>query len=111
MYAFQDSTQVSGELVNVAGMNLTPQQITAAIGRLFAFLIKASLVLATTVAYIQLFFRLIWSCESKLSTLDELFSDLFDITALSRPLGFAHHAISSHGGMETNSTHSFFNAH
>lgn len=81
-YASLDSTAVSSESWNIAGWEASQQQINIATGTLFAFVVKASLILAASIAYMQLFFRALNTKDFKLSTLDHWYGALDDLPSL-----------------------------
>ncbi|CZT20043.1 uncharacterized protein RCC_05900 [Ramularia collo-cygni] len=81
-YSSLTGSAVSSNPINVVGWTTTQQQINIAIGTAFAFLVKASLILACSTAYMQLLFRAINRKSFKLSTLDNWFGGLNDLWSL-----------------------------
>ncbi|GIZ43183.1 hypothetical protein CKM354_000642100 [Cercospora kikuchii] len=84
-HAFYNSlhgTEVRSTPFQLAGWEITPQQLNTAGGTAFAFAVKASLVLAISTAYVQLFFRAIAKVGYHFACIDSWFSGLGDITAL-----------------------------
>lgn len=77
-YSSLDGTQVHSGVYRIAGTNVSPQQYNIAVGTTFAFLVKASLTLAVSIAYTQAFWRAAKASEKgrQLSTLDTLYSAL-----------------------------------
>lgn len=78
-YASLAGTAVSSDPIKVVGWTTTQQQINIAIGTAFAFVVKASLILACSTAYMQLLFQAINRKSFKLSTLDNWFGGLNNI--------------------------------
>lgn len=81
-YASLAGSAVSSDPIKVVGWTTTQQQINIAIGTAFAFVVKASLILACSTAYIQLLFKAINRTDFKLSTLDNWFGGLNDLWSL-----------------------------
>ena len=69
---------------HILGSDISSQQINIAGGTAFAFLVKASLIAAVAVCYIQLFWRTMAyrSRENTLESLDTTFSALTNILVL-----------------------------
>lgn len=78
-YASLAGSSVGSDPIDIAGWMTTQQQINIAIGTAFAFVVKASLILACSTAYIQLLFKAINRTSFKLSTLDNWFGGLNDL--------------------------------
>lgn len=82
--------RLDGTVANTAGIlgsDVSRQQASIAIGTAFAFLVKASLVYAVTIAYVQIFWK-----EAKapnaaptLSTLDDLSCAIDNLLVLFKP--------------------------
>ncbi|PIA93527.1 hypothetical protein CB0940_03962 [Cercospora beticola] len=81
-YRSLQNTEVRSAPYQFAGWQITPQQLNTAGGTAFAFAVKASLVLAISTAYVQLFFRAITKVSHSMACIDSWFSGLGDITAL-----------------------------
>lgn len=81
-YASLAGSPVSSDPIRVVGWTTTQQQINIALGTAFAFVVKASLILACSTVYMQLLFRAINRKSFKLSTLDNWFSGLNDLWSL-----------------------------
>lgn len=84
-HAFYNSLQgreVSDHQYRVGGWTASSQQINIAAGTAFAFTVKASLVLASAIAYTQLYFRLLTTSTNSLQKLDRWFSGLHDFVSL-----------------------------
>ena len=81
-YRSLQSTEVRSAPYHFAGWQITPQQLNTAGGTAFAFTVKASLVLAISTAYVQLFFRAIAKSGHEFASIDSWFSGLGDITSL-----------------------------
>ncbi|KAF7198631.1 hypothetical protein HII31_00370 [Pseudocercospora fuligena] len=82
-HAFYESlrgTQLSSEPFKFAGLQASQQQFSTTVGTAFAFLFKASVVLAASAAYMQLFFRTLHSGSYSIGTLDNWYSSLSDIS-------------------------------
>ncbi|USW49231.1 hypothetical protein Slin15195_G025500 [Septoria linicola] len=81
-YASLAGTAVSSDPIKVVGWTTTQQQINIAVGTAFAFVVKASLILACSTAYMQLLFGVINRQSFKLSQLDNWFGGLSDFWSL-----------------------------
>ncbi|KXT02828.1 hypothetical protein AC578_5395 [Pseudocercospora eumusae] len=68
----------------LAGWTTSQQQLVSVAGVLFAFVVKASLILCASIAYMQLFFRAIQIHGLRMKTLDQWFAALGDIRSLFR---------------------------
>ncbi|KAF2716058.1 hypothetical protein K431DRAFT_30342 [Polychaeton citri CBS 116435] len=80
---------LNGEIVatgsyHVANSTVSKQQFNIAVGTAFAFIVKSMLAMAITVAYTQLFWRVLRKADRgvRLASADAAFSALQDITAL-----------------------------
>ena len=60
---------------------LSKQEVKIAIGTLFAFLVKAALVLAVAIAYTQVVWKAVKRQETSLLTVDTLFSILGNVSS------------------------------
>ncbi|PPJ49634.1 hypothetical protein CBER1_02171 [Cercospora berteroae] len=85
-YSSLQSTEVRSTPYQFAGWQITSQQLNTAGGTAFAFAVKASLVLAISPAYVQLFFRAVAKLGRDLACIDSWFSGLGDITSLLLPI-------------------------
>ncbi|KAF7186308.1 hypothetical protein HII31_12383 [Pseudocercospora fuligena] len=81
-YQSLDATPVDSNRFDLAGWTTSQQQLVSVAGVLFAFVVKASLILCASIAYIQLFFRAIQTRDFRLKTLDQWFAALGDIRSL-----------------------------
>ncbi|GIZ46349.1 hypothetical protein CKM354_000947700 [Cercospora kikuchii] len=81
-YASLAGAAVSSEPIKVVGWSTTQQQINIAVGTAFAFVVKASLILACSTAYIQLLFGALNRKAFKLEVLDNWFAGLGDLWSL-----------------------------
>ncbi|KAI5367422.1 hypothetical protein Slin14017_G024580 [Septoria linicola] len=81
-YASLAGTAVSSDPIKVVGWTTTQQQVNVAVGTAFAFVVKASLILACSTAYMQLLFGAINRQSFKLSQLDNWFGGLSDFWSL-----------------------------
>ena len=77
-YASLAGTAVSSDPIKVVGWTTTQQQINVAVGTAFAFVVKASLILACSTAYMQLLFGAINRESFRLEVLDNWFGGLND---------------------------------
>ena len=77
-YASLAGTAVSSDPIKVVGWTTTQQQINIAVGTAFAFVVKASLILACSTAYMQLLFGAINRKSFRLEVLDNWFGGLND---------------------------------
>ncbi|KAF2161397.1 hypothetical protein M409DRAFT_28131 [Zasmidium cellare ATCC 36951] len=83
-HAFYNSLQgreVSSHQYHVGTWTASSQQVNTAAGTAFAFVVKASLVLASAIAYTQLYFRLLATGINSLQKLDRWFSGLHDFVS------------------------------
>lgn len=80
-YKSLQGTEVSSRNVNIAGWKASSQQLNTAGGTAFAFVVKASLILATSVAYFQLLFRTLTTGTFTLRQLDNAYAGLEDLIA------------------------------
>ncbi|WPG99355.1 Hypothetical protein R9X50_00216900 [Acrodontium crateriforme] len=78
-YQSLDGNEASTQPFQVAGWVVSQQQLVTAAGTAFAFLVKASLVLAVSTAYIQLIFRAMTKYEFRVEQLDDIFGAMEDI--------------------------------
>jgi hypothetical protein len=62
-------------------LNVSKQQVYTAIGTAFAFLVKAALALALSMAYTQVVWKAVKRQETTLSTINTLFSILGNVSA------------------------------
>ena len=81
-YQSLDRTEVLSGSISIAGIHTTQQQLVSVAGVSIAFVFKASLVLCASVAYIQLFFRVIIIRSFKNETLDHWYTALEDVRSL-----------------------------
>lgn len=79
-YQSLDGTHVSTEGYSFAGLTLSRQQTNTNVGTAFAFLVRACLVVAISVAYVQVFWKAFMAGTSKkspaLGQIDTSFSAL-----------------------------------
>ncbi|TIA32899.1 hypothetical protein D6C78_07919 [Aureobasidium pullulans] len=83
--ALTGSAAPTGEY-DIAGTNISKQKFNTAVGTAFAFLIKATLALVVSIAYMQAFWRSAKRSEKgqRLSTLDTTFSVLGNVLNLTK---------------------------
>lgn len=81
-YSSLAGTAVSSHPIKIVSWTTTQQQVNIAIGTAFAFVIKASLILACSTAYMQLLFGVINQKAFKLEVLDNWFGGLDDLWSL-----------------------------
>ena len=83
-YSSLDGSPAPNEDYHIWGSSLSRQQVNVAGGTAFAFLVKAALMTAISVTYVQLFWRamLHTSRHTTLATLDTTFSVLSNAFAL-----------------------------
>ncbi|KAM3419598.1 hypothetical protein BST61_g2937 [Cercospora zeina] len=81
-YKSLQGTEVRSAPYQFAGWQITPQQLHTAAGTAFAFAVKASLVLAISMAYMQLVFRAIAKVDREMACINSGFSGLGEITSL-----------------------------
>jgi hypothetical protein len=62
-------------------VEVSKQQVNIALGTTFAFLVKAALASAATIAYAQVVWAAIQGRETRLSAIDSMFSILRDISS------------------------------
>lgn len=79
-------SQVPGEPMEIGGWKTTAQQVNIAAGTTFAFLVKAALVLATSIAHTQVLFRIMRQEALNLAAIDALWTALTDLPSLFRIL-------------------------
>lgn len=72
----------TGNVFNHQGVRLSTQQFNIAVGNTFAFLVKACLSAAISVAYVQLFWQTILRQSQRISTVDTIFDSLTNVFAL-----------------------------
>ena len=78
------TTMPEGDFWKHSWFTLSRQQFNLTIGNAFAFLIKASLGIAVSIAYAQLFWQAIQSQPAKISSIDVMYSALSDLTTVAR---------------------------
>lgn len=81
-YRSLNGATVSSELIKVGSYSASQQQINIAAGTALAFLVKAALVLSTSVAYTQLLFRYMSIKSFTLTKLDDWHSALNNVVSL-----------------------------
>lgn len=81
-YASLSGTTVSSTPIQMGTFSVSQQQFNIATGTALAFVAKASLVLAVSSAYTQLFFRLVRTQQSTLDRLDSCYSALNNLISL-----------------------------
>lgn len=81
-YSSLAGTAVSSHPIKLVSWTTTQQQVNIAIGTAFAFVVKASLILACSTAYMQLLFGVINQKAFKLEVLDNWFGGLHDLWSL-----------------------------
>lgn len=71
---------------SILGFDISSQQINAAIGTSFTFIVRALLIFATSIAYIQIFWRAAKhpTKQNTLEDLDTMFSGLSNILAFKK---------------------------
>lgn len=84
LYSRLAGTTASASNFNVAGYQVSQQQINTASGTALAFLTKVCLVLAISIAYTQAFWRAIGRSRTQVSTLDTISSVLNNVWAFLR---------------------------
>lgn len=84
LYSRLAGTTVSASNYNVAGYDVSQQQINTASGTALAFLTKVCLVLAISIAYTQAFWRAVGRSRTQISTLDTISSILNNVWAFLR---------------------------
>ncbi|GAB7365598.1 hypothetical protein MBLNU230_g6667t1 [Neophaeotheca triangularis] len=88
-YLHLDGSPINDKGHELAGWELSDQQLNIAVGTAFAFLVKASLVTAMTAAYVQLFWKMIraenYTAKVTLGGIDRSAAALRDVLALCHP--------------------------
>ncbi|KAF7191967.1 hypothetical protein HII31_06612 [Pseudocercospora fuligena] len=81
LYASLDGQIASDGRYNIAGWNVSRQQLATSGGTALAFLVKAALVFCVSTAYAQILWRALTRAEYPIESLDNMFAALQDLVA------------------------------
>ncbi|KAK5727108.1 hypothetical protein LTR15_003000 [Elasticomyces elasticus] len=91
-YASLAGTVAPTGTYDIAGANISKQQLNTAVGTAFGFLVKSCLTITTSIAFVQAFWRAIWTSRKgpTIASLDSTYTLLSDFLGLFKPSVWLH---------------------